>query len=107
MRRARWLKVGAGLSLLLSAVLPIAQQDPLVIFAVVTKIPKDRKQVTAQVSTGGAATEATLSATEPILDNLIWKKREIGHRLKGEAWRAPGGSRLVSGKKWGPARCRR
>ena len=98
MRRPRWLEVGTGLSLLLSAVLAIAQQDPLVIFAVVTKVPKDRKQVTAQVSAGGAATEATLIATDPILDNLIWKKLEVCHSLKAEAWMTPEGYRLVSVK---------
>lgn len=96
MRRPTWLVVGTGLSLLLSAILAIAQQDPLVIFAVVTKVPKDKKQVTAQVSAAGAVTEATLIATDSILDNLIWKKLEICHSLKAEAWKTPEGYRLVS-----------
>jgi len=98
MTRHGWLAVGTGLSLLFSVLLATAQQDPLVIFAVVTKVPKDRKQVTAQVSGGGAATEATLIATEAILDNLIWKKLEICHSLKAEAWMTPEGYRLVSVK---------
>lgn len=96
MKRAIWLVVGTGLSLMLSAVLAVAQQDPLVIFAVVTKVPKDKTQVTAQVSAAGAVTEATLIATDSILDNLIWKKLEICHSLKAEAWKTPEGYRLVS-----------
>src|SRR2546427_13276565 len=92
------MKGAPGFPLLVPAARAMSQQDPLVLSAVVTKTPKARKQVTAQLSTGGAATEATLIATEPILDNLIWKKLEICHSLKGEAWMTPEGYRLVSVK---------
>lgn len=98
MRRAQGLGIGTALSILLAAVVTTAQQDPLIIFAVVTKVPKDRQRVTAQVSTGGAATEATLIATETILENLIWKKLEVCHSLKAEAWKTAEGYRLVSVK---------
>ncbi len=98
MRRAQGLGIGTALSILLAAILVMAQQDPQVIFAVVTKVPKDRQRVTAQVSTAGAATEATLIATETILENLIWKKLEVCHSLRAEAWKTAEGYRLVSVK---------
>jgi len=74
----------------------MAQQDPLVIFAVITKVSKDKRQVTAQVSEGGPAVEAALIPTDPILDNLIWRRLEICHALRAEAWKNQDGYRLVS-----------
>ncbi len=76
----------------------LSQEDPLVVFAVVTKVSKDKKQVTAQVSTGGPAVEASLIPTEPILENLVWKKLEICHSLRVEAWKNQEGYRVVSVK---------
>jgi hypothetical protein len=73
----------------------LGQQDPDVIFAVVTKIPKDRRQLTAQVSAGGPATEATLIASDAMLENPIWKKLEVCHSLRAEAWKVPDGYRIV------------
>ncbi|MEK7269158.1 MAG: hypothetical protein AAB093_07130 [Nitrospirota bacterium] len=98
MRRAHGLGIGTALLILCAAVVTTAQQDPLIIFAVVTKVPKNRQQVTAQVFTGGTAAEATLIATETILENLIWKKLEVCHSLKAEAWKTAEGYRLVSVK---------
>ncbi|MEW6543551.1 MAG: hypothetical protein AB1411_08060 [Nitrospirota bacterium] len=89
----------AGLILLLAAgpwPIALAQQDPLVVFAVVTKVPRDKSRVTAQVSEGGPPSEAVLIATDSILDNLIWKKLEICHALRVEAWKTPDGYRVVS-----------
>jgi hypothetical protein len=94
---ARWLGIAAGLLCCLSTAVALAQQDPLVIFAVVTKVSKDKKQVSAQVAeVGGAAAEAALIPTDPILDNLIWRKLEICHALKAEAWKTSEGYRIVS-----------
>jgi len=93
---AHWFGMGPGLILLLTAAVVWAQQDPEVLFAVVTKVSKDRQQVTAQVSRGGMVSEATLIASEAVLDNLIWKKLEICHALKAEAWKNAEGYRLVS-----------
>src|SRR5438105_4567140 len=73
MKIARWFGLSTGLILLLTAAIVVAQQDPEVLFAVVTKVSKDRRQVTAQVSSGGVVSEATLIASEAVLDNLIWK----------------------------------
>ena len=97
-RKGRGLGIGVGLSFLLAAALVLAQEDPLVIFAVVTKVPKDKKQVTAHLSVGGDVREGTLIASEDILGNPIWRKLEICHSLKVEAWKSQEGYRVVSVK---------
>lgn len=71
------------------------QNDPVTVFAVVTKVPKDRRQVTAQVVEGGAVSQATLIATDNILDNLIWQKLEICHSLRAEVWKTGEGYRVA------------
>lgn len=86
----------AVLALWLPAAPAWPQQDPLVLFAVVTKVSKDKKQVTAQVSEGGPASEAALIPTDPILDNLIWRKLEICHSLRIEAWKNQEGYRVIA-----------
>jgi hypothetical protein len=99
MKKARWLGVVAGAGWLLAIVwVPSAlpQEDPLVVFAVVTKVSKDKKQVVAQISTGGPASEAPLIPSEPILDNLVWRKLEVCHALRVEAWKNQEGYRVVS-----------
>jgi len=96
MRTAQWCGIGTGLTLFLAAAVVLAQQDPELLFAVVTKVSKDRQQVTAQVSSGGVVSEATLIASEAVLDNLIWKKLEVCHALKAEAWKNAEGYRVVS-----------
>jgi hypothetical protein len=101
MTQARWLGVMGGMVLLLATVpwhVALPQEDPLVLFAVVTKVSKDKKQVVAQVSNGGPAIEAPLIPTESILDNLIWKKLEVCHSLRVEAWKNQEGYRIVSVK---------
>ena len=96
MKIAHWFGLSTGLILLLTPAIVLAQQDPEVLFAVVTKVSKDRRQVAAQVSSGGVVSEATLIASEAVLDNLIWKKLEICHALKADAWKNAEGYRLVS-----------
>lgn len=96
MRTAQLVSIGTGLVLFLTAAVALAQQDPEVLFAVVTKVSKDRQQVTAQVSSGGVVNEAMLIASDAVLDNLIWKKLEVCHALKAEAWKNAEGYRVVS-----------
>lgn len=92
----RWASAAALVALLGSAAGAAAQQDPPVIFAVVTKVSKDKRHVTAQVSEGGPGIEAALLPTDPILDNLIWRKLEICHALRAEAWKTQEGYRIVT-----------
>lgn len=75
---------------------PVFAQET--IFAVVTSIPKDKRQITAEVSVGGAVSKATLAPTEEVLDNLIWRKLEICHALKAEGLKIGEGYRLTSVK---------
>jgi len=96
MKTAQLFSIGAGLALFLTAAVALAQQDPEVLFAVVTKVSKDRQQVTAQLSSGGVVSEAMLIASDAVLDNLIWKKLEVCHALKAEAWKNAEGYRVVS-----------
>lgn len=102
MGKVRGWALAGGLALVLGGLaVSEAQQDPLVLFAVVTKVPKDKSRVTAQVLVGAASstvTETTLIASDTILDNLIWKKLEVCHSLRAEAWKNPDGYRIVSVK---------
>jgi hypothetical protein len=66
------------------------------IFAVVTKVEKDKRQATAQVLAGSAIAESVLVPTETVQDNLIWKKLEMCHSLKAEATKIPEGYRIMS-----------
>jgi hypothetical protein len=73
-----------------------AEQNAEVIFAVVTKVSKDRRQVTAQTFVGGAAVETTLLPTDAVLENLVWKKLEVCHSLRAEGLKTVEGYRIVS-----------
>ena len=85
-----------GLLLCLAGSPVLAQDGPLLIFAVITEAPENKKQVTAQVFAGARAKEASLVADEGILQNIMWKKLEICHSLKAQALKVPGGYRIVS-----------
>ena len=88
--------------LLLTATLALPQGDPLVIFAVVSKVPKDRGQVSARILAGGQVVDSTLIATNGILSNPIWRTLEICHSLKAEAWKTADGYQLASVKALDP-----
>lgn len=93
---------GTGLAVCLALLLPVAtvwpQQDAKVLFAVVTKVPKDKSRVTVQISDGGPPSESILIPSEAIMENLVWKKLEICHALRLEAWNNPEGYRVASVK---------
>ena len=50
-------------------------EDDLLIFAVVTEVPKDKSRVTVKASINDVASETKLLASDTILSNLIWKKK--------------------------------
>ncbi len=89
-------KVSIALSVLMWATI-ISAQDT-VLFAVVTNISKDRKAVTAQVTTGGAVSEATLIPNDVVLDNLIWRNLEICHSIRADTEKVGEDYRLLSVK---------
>lgn len=76
----------------------LAQGDTATIFAVVTKVPRDRSQVPARVLAGGQVADSMLIVADEILGNPIWRSLEMCHSLKAEAWKTPGGYRLASVK---------
>lgn len=84
--------------LVLTAAPVLPQGDPGTIFAVVTKVPRDRSQIPARVLVGGQVADSTLIAPDEILGNPVWRTLEICHSLKAEAWKTPGGYRLASVK---------
>jgi hypothetical protein len=59
-------------------------ENELLIFAVVSEIPKDKSRVAAKVSVNDVVSDAKLLASETILNNLIWKKLEICHAMRVE-----------------------
>jgi hypothetical protein len=89
---------GVGLWLLLIPAVVWPQDDAQIFFAVVTKISKDTRQVSAHVLAGNAVSEAALLPSESIADNLIWRKLEVCHSLRFEGAKTPDGYRLTSVK---------
>ena len=94
-RNTRAIAMAPVASVVLMAATVFAQDT---IFAVVTKVDKDKRQATAQVLAGSAVAESVLVPTETVQDNLIWKKLEICHSLKAEATKIPEGYRIMSVK---------
>ena len=98
MRVTRWLGLVAGVTVLLAGSPALPQQDPIILFAVVTKAPKDRSRITAQVSDGGPSVEMVLTPSEAVAENLIWKKLEVCHSLRLEGGKNQEGYRIVAVK---------
>ena len=76
----------------------LAQGDPALTFAVVTKVPRDRGKVPARVLFGGQIVDSVLIAPDAILSNPIWRTLEICHSIRGEAVKTAEGYRLESVK---------
>ena len=83
------------LAFLLGAVSAHAEEEML-IFAVVSEVPKDKSRVAVKASINDVATDAKLLASDAILNNLIWKKLEICHAMRVEGTKAPDGYRVVT-----------
>jgi hypothetical protein len=69
-------------------------QDELLIFAVVSEVPKDKPRVAVKASVNDVAGDAKLLASDAILNNLIWKKLEICHAMRVEGTKVPEGYRV-------------
>ena len=57
-------------------------QNELLIFAVVSEVPKDKSRVAVKVSINDVVSDTNLLASETILNNLIWRKLEICHAMR-------------------------
>lgn len=71
-------------------------EDDLLIFAVVTEVPKDKSRVTVKASINDVASDTKLLASDTILNNLIWKKLEICHAMRVEGIKAPDGYKVMT-----------
>ena len=76
--------------------LPVGAQET--IFAVVTSVLKDKRQVMAHVSVNGTVSDAALVPTDDVWDNLIWRKLEICHSLRAEGHKTSDGYRITAVK---------
>jgi hypothetical protein len=89
-----------GTAVLLSSLLGGAQighsDDELLIFAVVSEVPKDKSRVAVKASVNDVASDTKLLASEAILNNLIWKKLEICHAMRVEGTKTPDGYRVLT-----------
>ena len=70
--------------------------DELLIFAVVSEVPKDKSRVAVRASINDVATDTKFLASDTILSNLIWKKLEICHAMRVEGTKTPEGYRVVT-----------
>ena len=84
------------LAFLIGAALAGYAEDELLIFAVVSEVPKDKSRVAVKASVNDVATDTKLLASDVILNNLIWKKLEICHAMRVEGTKAPEGYRVVT-----------
>ena len=66
------------------------------LFAVVTHVGKDKRQVTAQVSASGTVSEAVLIPSDTVTDSPIWRKIEMCHSLRAEGTKTPEGYQISS-----------
>jgi hypothetical protein len=69
-------------------------EEELLIFAVVSEVPKDKSRVAVKASVNDVAGDAKLLASDAILNNLIWKKLEICHAMRVEGTKVPEGYRV-------------
>ena len=84
------------LSFVIGAAMAGHAEEELLIFAVVSEVPKDKSRVAVKASVNDVATDTKLLASDAILNNLIWKKLEICHAMRVEGTKAPEGYRVVT-----------
>jgi hypothetical protein len=92
----RWGRTVILIIWLIGTVLVARAEDELLIFAVVSEVPKDKSRVAVKASVNDVATDTRLLASDAILNNLVWKKLEICHAMRVEGTKAPDGYRVVS-----------
>ncbi len=84
------------LTLLMGTAMEGHAEDELLIFAVVSEVPKDKSRVAVKASINDVATDTKLLASDAILNNLIWKKLEICHAMRVEGTKAAEGYRVLT-----------
>lgn len=94
MKRRCWMAV--LLAFLLGTAVGVSAQDELLIFAVVSEVPKDKSRVAVKASVNDVASDTKLLASDAVLNNPIWKKLEICHAMRVEGTKAPDGYRVAT-----------
>lgn len=93
----KWLvRMALSLTIMLGALGVGYSEEELLIFAVVTEVPKDKSRVTVKASINDVASDTKLLASDTILNNLIWKKLEICHAMRVEGIKASDGYKVVT-----------
>jgi hypothetical protein len=92
----RLMCTAVSLAIILGALVVGYSEDEMLIFAVVTEVPKDKSRVTVKASINDVASDTRLLASDTILNNLIWKKLEICHAMRVEGIKAPDGYKVVT-----------
>jgi hypothetical protein len=85
-----------SLTIILGALGVGYSEEELLIFAVVTEVPKDKSRVTVKASINDVASDTKLLASDTILNNLIWKKLELCHAMRVEGIKASDGYKVVT-----------
>jgi hypothetical protein len=96
MKRSCGIGIGVLLTILSGLYTTGHSEDELLIFAVVSEVPKDKSRVAVKASVNDVATDTKLLAPDAILTNLIWKKLEICHAMRVEGTKAPDGYRVLT-----------
>ncbi|HSC56341.1 MAG TPA: hypothetical protein VLC51_04020 [Nitrospira sp.] len=81
---------------LVRAAVAVQAEDEVLIFAVVSEVPKDKSRVAVKASVNDVAIDTKLLASDAILNNLIWKKLEICHAMRVEGTKASDGYRVAT-----------
>ncbi len=72
------------IAMMVGTVGPGHAEDELLIFAVVSEVPKNKSRVAVKASVADVVSDTKLVATDTILNNPIWKKLEICHAMRVE-----------------------
>jgi len=88
--------VAVMLAFVIGAAMAGRAEDELLIFAVVSEVPKDKSRVAVRASVNDVATDTKLLASDAILNNLVWKKLEICHAMRVEGTKTPEGYRIAT-----------
>lgn len=74
----------------------VFSDNELLIFAVVSEVPKNKARVAVKASINDVVSDTKLLASEAILNNLIWKNLEICHAMRVEGTKTAEGYQVVS-----------
>ncbi|MFO0773530.1 MAG: hypothetical protein U0172_02555 [Nitrospiraceae bacterium] len=97
MRIAAAMACAVGLLSLVPAVEAQDRDEPF-IFAVITKPPKDKTAITAQVLFEDKVSEATLFPVDAVVGNPIWRTLEICHSIRAEVRKLAEGYQIVGAR---------